>query len=176
MSDNTPEEKPAATTPAPAANVREQPRASVPEATDMICFACAAASEPWKDESMRLRSIVFFMRSAMRLREMEHSAMLKTEEMRLMREREARDERRIEVQREVERETARIAFDQAVRQNDRDVLREAQRASEARNSAMLEAVIQSVVAAQADGKTIDLPAMMQSVAHLKSFLDTILKA
>ena len=69
MSDNTPEEKPAATAPAERSVA---PRASEIDAMRQTVSALAAA--PWNDETLRLRAIVFLTRSATRLREMEHAA------------------------------------------------------------------------------------------------------
>lgn len=152
MSENATEEKPATT--ATAANVREQPAfidEPDDEAAELVGAAANIADEPWRDEALRLRAIVFLVRSATRLREMEDAAYrerdattLKVEEMRLMREREER--------------------------------REAERASEERKSAMLEAILPLVFAADADGKRVDFAAMVNSTAELKAFLDLFLKA
>lgn len=153
MSDNTPEEKPVSETATTAvANVREQP-AFIDEAEDMFRTACDIAAEPWQNEALRMRAIVFLVRSGTRLREMEHADDTASAERERMADEREREIRRHEEMRAHDREHAEV--------NGRREL--------------LETILKTVIAADAEGKSIDFSSMLNSALELKKLFDLILK-
>jgi hypothetical protein len=160
MSDTTTEEKPVSEAATPtAANVRDQ-SACIDESEDRVRTACDLAAEPWQNETLRLRAIVFLVRSGTRLREMEHAAdAASVERERMTDERERMtDEREREIRRHEE-----------MRANDRE------HAEENRRRALIETLLPMALAAHAEGKNIDFSSALNSALEFKKLFDLILK-
>ena len=154
MSDTTTEEKPVSEAATPtAANVRDQ-SAFIDESEDMFRTACDLAAEPWQDETLRLRAIVFLTNNAVKLRAMEHAADAASVERERM-----TDEREREIRRHEE-----------MRANDRE------HAEEYRRRSYFDAVLKEIFNAYADGKQVDLSAMAKSAAELKVLFDLFINA